>query len=181
MHHATETTDRDITLRAPSATDGAPVYRLIERCPPLDTNSRYCNLLQCTHFASTCVLAERDHDVVGFVSGYVTPGRDDTLFVWQVAVAPEARHRGLAQRMLEEILAREACKAVRYVETSITPDNDPSWRTFRAFARSMSAAIVTEPWLSRRTHFERLHPPEHLVRIGPFDRQSTPQQEEHNR
>ena len=36
------------------------IWELISACPPLDTNSAYANLLQCTHFADTCVIAERE-------------------------------------------------------------------------------------------------------------------------
>src|SRR5690606_15860277 len=70
-----------IRLRRPRAADGAALFDLIAACPPLDLNSRYCNLLHCTHFADTSVAAERDGVLVGFISGYLPPRRSDTLFV----------------------------------------------------------------------------------------------------
>jgi L-2,4-diaminobutyric acid acetyltransferase len=155
------------------ATDGAAVYHLIERCPPLDTNSRYCNLLQCTHFADTAIVAERNGEMVGFVSGYVDPRRTDTLFVWQVAVDPECRGQRLATRMLTKLLERESCRGVRYLTTSITPDNTASQRTFRALADALDANLTTTPWLSSQRHFEGCHDPEDLIRIGPFTRPTT--------
>ncbi|MDA3870409.1 MAG: diaminobutyrate acetyltransferase, partial [Gammaproteobacteria bacterium] len=91
---------KHIELRKPISTDGAAVHRLISQCPPLDTNSMYCNLLQCTHFADTSVAAVQENELVGFVSGYIVPQRADTLFVWQVAVGDKARGQGLAGRML---------------------------------------------------------------------------------
>jgi hypothetical protein len=45
-------------LREPGAADGPALHALVEQCPPLDPNSRYCNLLQITHFAGTAVVAE---------------------------------------------------------------------------------------------------------------------------
>ncbi|MCG2634687.1 MAG: diaminobutyrate acetyltransferase, partial [Gammaproteobacteria bacterium] len=39
----------------PSIDDGWAVSRLIGDCPPLDTNSVYCKLVQCHHFAGTSV------------------------------------------------------------------------------------------------------------------------------
>jgi L-2,4-diaminobutyric acid acetyltransferase len=72
-------------LREPTSEDGAAVWQLIKDCAPLDRNSLYCNLLQCDHFASTCVAAELDGDIVGWVSGYIVPDSPDTLFIWQVA------------------------------------------------------------------------------------------------
>ena len=47
----------NLTITAPDATDGVAVHDLVQRCPPLDSNSLYCNLLQCTHFAATSALA----------------------------------------------------------------------------------------------------------------------------
>ena len=157
-----------IRFRRPVATDGAAVYRLIARCPPLDTNSRYCNLLQCTHFADTSIVAESDAGVAGFISGYREPGRDDALFVWQVAVAPEHRGERLATRMLLQLLRRDDCRDVRYLTTSITPDNTASWRTFERLAAALDSHITATAWLSRERHFEGRHDAEQLVHIGPF-------------
>lgn len=154
-------------------TDGADVYHLIERCPPLDRNSRYCNLLQCTHFADTAIVAERDGDLAGFISGYIDPRRSDTLFIWQVAVASECRGHRLATRMLTKLLERESCRHVRYLTTSITPDNAASWGTFRALAGALATELTTTPWLSSQRHFEGRHDAEELVRIGPFTHPTT--------
>ena len=62
-----------ITLRQPVAKDGPAVFELIKECPPLDNNSVYCNLLQCTHFSSTSVAGYQGEKLVGFVSGYIMP------------------------------------------------------------------------------------------------------------
>src|SRR5699024_12209126 len=83
-----------ITLRKPESKDCARVHKLISECQPLDENSTYCNLLQCTHFADTCVAAEdEESDLVGFISGYIPPKQQNVLFIWQVAVHEKARDR----------------------------------------------------------------------------------------
>ncbi len=170
-----------IELRRPRVTDGAAVHRLIARCPPLDTNSRYCNLLQCTHFADSSVVATRADAIVGFISGYIEPAQRDTLFVWQVAVAPECRGQGLARSMLTHILKRETCRGVDFIETSITPDNEASWRTFRSSARRWGAPLDAQPWLSSEPHFEGKHESELLVRIGPIGPMDPPGPTHENR
>lgn len=157
-----------ITLRAPVAEDGAAVYDLIAQCPPLDTNSMYCNLLQCSHFSATSVTAELNDDVVGFISGYIQPDKPDTLFIWQVAVGEKARGQGLASRMLKDILARQACHAVSFVETTITPDNRPSWALFESLANKLGADLNRSVMFDRQQHFAGQHETEMLVRIGPF-------------
>ncbi len=158
----------DIEFRTPIATDGSGVHELVSRCPPLDVNSTYCNLLQCTHFAATSVVAESAGVLSGFVSGYLLPLDPTTIFVWQVAVAPECRSQGLAVAMLSSLLSRDVCRKVTSLETSITRANHPSWQSFRALARTLGTNVVTEPWLSRVTHFSSRHESEYLVRIGPI-------------
>ena len=159
-----------ITLRRPDASDGSALHELIAACPPLDANSRYCNLLQCTHFSTTSVVAARGDDIVAAISGYLVPGREDTLFVWQVAVSESARGQGLGGRMISEILARPECSGVRYLETSVTASNDASWAMFRGFARRTEAALEESEMFEQTRHFAG-----ELVRIGPMGKQARPE------
>jgi L-2,4-diaminobutyric acid acetyltransferase len=157
-----------ILLRRPLSDDGIAVNRLVARCPPLDLNSIYCNLLQCTHFADTCVAAYQGEELVGFVSGYVVPSEPATLFIWQVVVAPPARNSGLASRMLMEVLERPECRAVSRLHTTVTPDNLPSIALFSRLAAKLSAPHKQTIWFERERHFGDRHPDEILVEIGPF-------------
>lgn len=158
-----------ISLRMPTINDGMSVFRLIQRCPPLDTNSSYCNLLQCGHFGDTSVIAMLENEHVGFISGYLIPERPDTLFIWQVAVDTPARGLGLASRMLLHLLARPSCQGVRYLETTITQDNQPSWGLFTRVAKQLDTPLQSSPWLDKNAHFDGQHDSEPLVRIGPFN------------
>lgn len=155
-------------FRTPRAEDGPAITRLIAECPPLDTNSAYCNLLQCTHFAATSILAERDGDLAGWISAYRPPDAPHELFVWQVAVAEAARGLGLGGRMLDALLDRPACRGVTTLTTTVTEPNAASWAMFRAFARRHGAPIAQRPFFERATHFAGAHDTEHLVSIGPL-------------
>jgi L-2,4-diaminobutyric acid acetyltransferase len=163
---------QDVTLRAPRAEDGANVARLVRASGALDTNSLYCNLLQCTHFAGTCVLAERDGAPLGWVSGYVPPMQPDTFFVWQVCTSPEARGLGLAQAMIAELLARPALSGIRHVECSITRENTASWRFFESIARRLQAPMRSEELFDRDLHLDGSHASERRVILGPFAAQT---------
>lgn len=158
-----------ISLRHPRAADGPALHALVAACPPLDANSRYCNLLHCTHFAATSVAAERrDGELAGFISAYLPPQRPDTLFVWQVAVRADARGVGLGRRMLRHLLARPACAGVRYLDTTVTADNAASEAMFRGLAGDLDARVRRHRWFDRDRHFEGAHDSEYLLRIGPF-------------
>ena len=159
-----------IILRTPRGEDGYPLHQLIAACPPLDSNSVYCNLLQCTHFAETGVAAERNGELVGFISGYIPPDQPDTLFIWQVAVHAAGRGHGLGKRMLKEILKRPACDQVRFMDTTITDDNEASWKLFGSLARDLEAETQRSVKFDRDRHLGGQHDSENLLRIGPFDR-----------
>ena len=162
------TLDQPINLRRPVAEDGAALHALIASCPPLDSNSMYCNLLQCSHFAATSVVADKNGELLAAVSGYLIPGREDTLFVWQVAVGEGARGQGLAGRMINEILSRPECQAVYYIETTVTASNTASWALFEGFARRKGVPLERSEQFEQSMHFNNQHPSEILARIGPM-------------
>ncbi len=160
---------QNIELREPCLKDGLPVHQLIERCPPLDPNSSYCNFLQSGHFSSTCAAAEKDGQLVGFTSGYLLPHQPDTMFFWQVAVDASARGLGLASKMIHHILARPVCENVRHIHTTITEDNQASWALFKRLAASLEAELQSSVWLDKEIHFQGQHDSELLVHIGPIN------------
>jgi L-2,4-diaminobutyric acid acetyltransferase len=157
-----------VLLRKPEATDAVRVSDLVASCPPLDQNSTYCNLLQCTDFSDTCVMAERDGEAVGWISGYHPPNEPATLFIWQVAVHKRARGLGLARRMLLELVGRESHDGVSYLKTTITPDNDASRSLFRSFAARTGAPLRETAGFDAKEHFDGRHASERLITIGPL-------------
>ena len=157
-----------ITLRLPTKHDGQVIHQLIKQCPPLDLNSIYTYLLLCEHFSQTCVVAEVDGDVGGFVSAYIRPDHPDVLFVWQVAVHEKARGMGLGQRMLQSLLKRPSARAVRYLETTVGPDNVPSRRMFQALSTDCGAHIKESALFDSELFGSDGHDDERLLRIGPI-------------
>jgi len=167
MRHAMEMFQKSMpTLRKPAAEDGADIWKLIRACKPLDENSMYCNLVQCDHFRDTCIVAEMDGEIVGWVSGYLLPDDPETLFVWQVAVSSKARGTGLGTLMLRGLMARDVCKGVTRLQTTITRDNAGSWKLFRKFAKISDGELASAPHFSKTKHFENKHDTEHLVTIA---------------
>lgn len=152
----------------PVSTDGPAVTALIAACPPLDANSAYCNLLQCSHFSDYCIVAERDGQIVGWVSGYRPPSEPDSFFVWQVAVDASARGEGLGGRMVSALLERPAAAGVTHLITTVTDDNKASWGLFEGLARRWGVPLNKSPFFTREEHFAGAHDTEWLARIGPF-------------
>lgn len=159
-----------VRIRRPDARDGAAVWSLIEASSTLDGNSLYCNLLQCSHFASTCALAEQGGAVVGWVSGYVLPEAPDIYFVWQVCVSNAARGQGLGRKLIGAVLERSICANVTTLQCTITPDNAPSWGLFAAIARRLDTPMQQAEHFLRDEHFAGRHDSEYAVTLGPFER-----------
>ncbi len=158
-----------VTLRQPTDQDGYWLHQLVKRCQPLDTNSVYCNLLQCTDFANTAIAAQdASGKLVGFISGYRPPARPDTLFVWQVAVDSSMRGQGLAGRMLHALVRRLHPQGVSYIETTISPDNAASQALFLKVFAQLGIEHETSTLFSRQQHFNGEHEDEVLYRAGPI-------------
>nr|WP_319251973.1 diaminobutyrate acetyltransferase [uncultured Celeribacter sp.] len=151
-------------LRKPKATDGAAIWELVRECKPLDENSMYANLIQADHFRDTCVVAELDGEIVGWISGHMIPN-EDAFFVWQVAVSPKARGLGLGKKMLLDLVNRDETDAAKSLKTTITDDNDASWALFTSFARTIGGELSDAPHFGRETHFDGAHDTEHMVTI----------------
>ncbi len=103
---------------------------------------------------------------MGSVTAYIVPDRPDTLFVWQVAVHTAARGQRLARTMLRKLVAGQP--GIQFIETSITPDNEASWRLFTGFATEMHADMARSVMFEQTLHFQGEHATEHLVRVGPM-------------
>jgi len=159
---------KKLTIRNPKATDAISVHNLIRTSAFVDDNSPYLYLLVCSHFAQTSVVAERNGETVGVITGYIPPTQPDTLFVWQVAVDPMMRRRGLARSMLKAMILGDACKDVSYIDTSVTEDNGASRKLFTSFAAKLDCPLKESVLFDRREHFLNLHDSEHLLRLGPF-------------
>ena len=161
----TNMTKRNFRFRRPTINDGNRIHALIANSPPLDTNSAYCNFLQATHFSDTCVLAESDGSVAGFISAYLKPSSPNTLFVWQVAVDERSRGQGLAYKMLKELLSRLTGDGIEYIETTITKDNQGSWALFKKLDQEHGSNGNVSIFLDQSQHFYGDHDTEYLFRI----------------
>lgn len=132
----------------------------------------YCNLLQCSHFADTGVLAEKGGDIAAFLSAYRKPSDPEVMFIWQIAVAEKHRGLGLAGRMLDALMRRPIANHVSYIETSITPSNRASANLFERFAQKQAATLTRSILFSKAEHFVDKHDDEVLFRIGPLQLQN---------
>ncbi len=158
-----------LSYRKTRATDGHEIYRLVQRCKPLDLNSCYHYLLLAHQFDETCIVACNGSQIVGYISAFIHPKQPDTLFVWQVAVDADLRGRGVATQMLNKLLSRDTLDGVRYLETTIGPANTASRTLFHSLAFNMGATCSESAYFSADHFGGPEHEDEILFRIGPFN------------
>lgn len=172
-----------VRLRTATVADAAGIWRIVKDSGVLDVNSSYAYLMFCQTFGDTTVVAEAAGEVIGFVTALCppvpegqgldeatdgTPNRAEVVFVWQVGVSEAARGRGIAGRLLRFLLQQPACAGVRFLETTVTPDNAPSRALFQSLARRLGTQCTVFEGFTPDQFPEAGHEPEELHRIGPF-------------
>ncbi|HYZ10247.1 MAG TPA: diaminobutyrate acetyltransferase [Pseudonocardiaceae bacterium] len=168
-----------ISICPPDVSQGGRLWQLARDSAVLDVNSSYAYLLWCHDFAATSAVALAGEGVVGFVTGYLRPDAPDALMVWQVAVDSNQRGRGLASRMLHHLLDRLSPRGVRWLHTTISPDNAASIRLFSGVARDRGTGIERRDLFAAH-HFPAEeatgseHQAEDLYVIGPLSGQPEP-------
>lgn len=160
--------NQSVQFAVPRTADGADIYRLVRDGGTLELNSAYAYMLVGMHFRETSVVARTPVTLGGFVWAYILPERINTLFVWQIGVAPEHRGCGLASAMLCEVLRRPACRSVTHLEATVTPSNQASMGLFRGLGKRLGANVVIGRGLETDLFPEPAHEAEMLIRIGPF-------------
>ncbi|MFE0023688.1 diaminobutyrate acetyltransferase [Amycolatopsis sp. NPDC059021] len=159
-----------LLIESPTKADGAALWRIARDSAKLDLNSPYAYMLWCRDFAESSVVVSEGGEPVGFVIAYRRPDEPETALVWQVAVDASQRGKGLAGTLLDELFTRLVERGVRYLETTITPDNEASIRLFASFAKRWNTSCETSR-LFEAEDFpddENVHAPEDLYRIGPL-------------
>lgn len=160
--------EHGIVLRYPKKADAFGIHSLIKQCPPLDLNSIYTYLLLSEHFSQTCVVAQSEQGLDGYLSAYIPPGRPDVIFVWQVAVHERARGRGLGRQMLTHLLSRPSLAEIQFLETTVGPDNAASRGMFTGLARNLQADVSESELFGSHLFGDAGHDDERLIRIGPM-------------
>ena len=159
-----------VKFRNPTTDDGAAIWRVVKNSGVLDLNSAYMYMLLAREFSDTCVVAEHDNSVVGFVTGFRPPQRPESIFLWQVGVDASMRGSGLGKRLLAAFLQSPGAHGATMLETTISPSNEASKALFGAIARELGTDIhPAEGFRSDQFPPEGDHEAEDWYFIGPFD------------
>lgn len=155
------------SLEQPTKEDGQGMWSLVKESS-LDLNSAYKYIMMAEYFSETCVVAKERGEVVGFITGFIQPEHPDVIFVWQVGVDSSQRGKGVASKMLNELVSRDVCKHVRYLEATITEDNKASQSLFKRLAKDHDTIYEIQECFPEDVFPEEDQKAEYTYRIGPF-------------
>jgi len=126
----------------------------------------------CKLFSDTCRVAWCGDDLAGFVTSFIPPQHPESLFIWQVGVRQRYRGRGLGKLLIQDLLAAQTGKGVRFLEATVTPSNERSRQLFQSLAKKWDVPIREKPCFPEELFPDGAHEAEHLFRIGPLSANS---------
>ena len=160
--------NKKIKITSPRKKDGSAVAKLIKRCPPLDLNSTYHYLIQSHYFSKTCSIAFDNKKIVAFVSGFINPSRNNSLFIWQVAIDEDYRGKELGIELIEFILKQN--KNINSIEATVTETNSASRRMFQKICEKYQIKLSEQTLFDKEQDFSKEHDSEILIKIGPLNK-----------
>lgn len=163
------TRNDSLILTKPKMSDSSAMWELVQQST-LDDNSPYSYLMMTEFFSDTCVIAKVNDEVVGFITAFIPPDKQDVLFIWQVGVSSSQRGKQIASKMILELLSRNACKHVRFVEATVTPSNLASQALFNGLAKKLQTKVATTLLFPKELFPQPDHEEEIQFRIGPFQK-----------
>lgn len=161
------TSNDSITFTKPKTSDSIAMWELVKQST-LDNNSPYSYLMMCEFFSDTCVITKVNDEVIGFITAFIPPKKQNVIFIWQVGVSSTQRGKQIASKMIYELLSREASKHVRYIEATVTPSNIASQALFNGLARKLNTNVTTKVLFPKELFPQTSHEEEVNFRIGPI-------------
>lgn len=136
-----ERNSRTATIREGQPEDAEAVYRLVAGLKPLIQHTPYTYWLLFKYSSHRCLVAERDGQVVGFVTSFLSDSTPPVLLVWQIGVVPSLRGTGLADRLLDRIAEVGRQVGAAMIEATIEEDNPSSRRAFERLASRLNSEL----------------------------------------
>lgn len=163
----------ELSFRTPTVDDAASIFQMVKDSGVLDCNSRYVYLLWTEFFAHHCLVVEDTKGLGGFVIGFCPETFQDAYFVWQIAVAPRLRGRGVARQLVLEALGSQQHRNIQWLLAHVGETNTASERLFRSLANRLETDLEIEKGFTTDMFGDSGHESERLFRIGPFVRPPT--------
>ena len=119
-----------MNIRSAVPEDYINFRNMAKNCSPLDIHTPYTYWVVGQFFSEGCFLLEDNEKIVGSI---MTVTKDDTVFIWQIAILAEYRGKGLSDMLYEAVYNYAKGKGIERIMLSIDPSNLNSLSAFRRF------------------------------------------------
>jgi L-2,4-diaminobutyric acid acetyltransferase len=134
--------DRPWVIRNIEPRDAEILQAFVSKCPPLDPHTLFTYWVLARYQPTYGFVAQDfNGEVIGLLTAIASSNDHETVYVWQIGVAPAVRGNGLAQDLLHELNMAALQNRRRLLEVSIDSHNQESHCLFHAFARAQSATL----------------------------------------
>jgi L-2,4-diaminobutyric acid acetyltransferase len=115
--------------------DSAAVLKLIEKCGPyVAPYNVYAYWILENYYSSTCIVAEENNNIIGFISGMPSIDRG-SIFIWQICVHSDYRGKGISVLLLDALIKKAKELKFKKIELSISDSNAISQSLFKSYAK----------------------------------------------
>jgi diaminobutyrate acetyltransferase len=121
-----------LIIRSVSEKEFMRIHSFVSDCDVLETYPEHVYRILLRHFGDTCLVAESDGVIVGFLLGFRSQTRADLFFIWQIGVSVSARRQGVGAAILRDVENRLSSHEAARIECTIDPENEPSIRLFES-------------------------------------------------
>lgn len=156
----------DVELKPPTLAAAQMMFDIASATPAVDTYPEYFYLTMCRDFAATSLVAHEGDTPVAYALAYAKHEDPSVLFIWQLASVQRPRNRGVAKRLIRGLI-NSRLDTLFYVEATIDLQNNIIYNVLNKIAVEYGVPMNTFPLFEAR-HFSANHPPEHLIKLGPF-------------
>lgn len=133
-----------VQFQSPDLSHARDIISIINTTDRLDTNSHYVYALWCSHFASHSVVALREDEVIGFLTGFRSPMHPESYFLWQTATRPRHGVAGLGVDMIDFAVRREIANGATRIEASVDSENTAIRLLMKTLAKRHGGRIEEE-------------------------------------
>lgn len=130
-----------VVIRNARDDEASAIQALARQCPPLDVHTAFSYWVVTRYQQGLCLVAEQDDSLVGFLTA---TGTTDTnlLYVWQIGVNQAHRGTGLAERLLDRLVAQATALGFRSMQVSIADNNAASLAVFSRLAARRESELT---------------------------------------
>ncbi len=153
-------------IRTINEKDLPEIRRFVRDCGSLGIHTLYSYWVLQEHFTPLCLVGEIEGAPAGLVTGIKSLSRENTAFLWQIAVHPAHRGKGLGRQLISAFAAEAKARGLRTIEFSIAPGNRASKACFQSCARSLGRPLEEIKALSLYDDLEGVSENEILYRIS---------------